>query len=189
MDGTAKRNRRPALSGLAFAAAMMLPASASTPAFAETGAAEFTATFATLNAAASTFVPSAGMVDVTAIHPSPAPQPMVQPITPEAGQGEAIGGHSIGGGIASYYGNELAGHRTASGERFNPSLMTAAHRTLPLGTMLRVTNPANGKSVVVRVNDRGPFHGNRILDLSKGAASQIGLIARGSGRVELTRLD
>jgi rare lipoprotein A len=180
MDGTATRTRHPALRGLAFAAALMLPASASGPAFADTGE-EFKTSFATLNAAASAFVPSAGMVDVTQIDPADEPAPA---IAPDFGQG-----HSIGSGVASYYGNELAGHRTASGERFDPGQLTAAHRTLPLGSRVRVTNPANGKSVVVRINDRGPFHGNRILDLSKSAAGQIGLIARGSGRVELTLLD
>jgi len=66
--------------------------------------------------------------------------------------------------------------------------MTAAHRSLPFGTMLRVTNPANGKSVVVRVNDRGPFSRGRLIDLSKSAASSLGLVARGSGRVELALL-
>jgi rare lipoprotein A len=160
-----------------MAAALLLPASASGPAFADTGA-DFSASFAPLNAAPSGFVPSAGMVDVTAI------ERVAQPESVAADTGRAIGG-----GVASYYGNELAGHRTASGERFDPGQLTAAHRTLPLGTKLRVTNPANGKSVVVRVNDRGPFARGRVLDLSKSAASQIGLVARGSGRVELAVLD
>ncbi len=92
-------------------------------------------------------------------------------------------------GMASYYGSELAGRRTASGERFNPNELTAAHRTLPLGTRIRVTNPANGQSVVVRVNDRGPFHGNRILDLSHGAARAIGIALRGTGRVVIDVLE
>ena len=86
-------------------------------------------------------------------------------------------------GMASYYGRELAGRRTASGERFNPNDLTAAHRTLPLGTRIRVTNPANGDAVVVRVNDRGPFHGNRVLDLSHQAARVIGIAQRGTGRI------
>jgi rare lipoprotein A len=179
MDGTAHNARRSALRGLALAAALMLPASASGPAFADTGA-EFKASFAPLNAAAAAFVPSAGMVDVTAIDPADELAPAT---------GIADSGRSIGGGVASYYGNELAGHRTASGERFDPGQLTAAHRTLPLGTKVRVTNPANGKSVVVRINDRGPFARGRVLDLSKSAASEIGLVARGSGRVELAVLD
>ena len=73
--------------------------------------------------------------------------------------------------------------KTASGERMNPSALTAAHRTLPFGTRLKVTNKSNGRSVVVRINDRGPFIKGRVLDLSKGAASAIGLTSRGVGRV------
>jgi rare lipoprotein A len=186
MDGTAKRTRRPALRGLAFAAAMMLPASASGPAFADTGSKDFAATFAQINVAAAAFVPTSGMVDVTKI--DPADEPSTSEIGTDGGLEDSIG-RAIGGGVASYYGNELAGHRTASGERFNPGLLTAAHRTLPLGSHVRVTNPANGKSVVVRINDRGPFARGRVLDLSKSAAQQIGLVQRGSGRVELTLLD
>lgn len=186
MDGTARRTRRPALRGLAFAAAMMLPASASGPAFAQTSREDFAASFATINVAAAAFVPSAGMVDVTKI--DPADEPETSSIATDSGLEESIG-RSIGGGIASYYGNELAGNRTASGERFDPGQLTAAHRTLPLGSHVRVTNPANGKSVVVRINDRGPFHGNRVLDLSKSAAQKIGLVQRGSGRVEMALLD
>jgi rare lipoprotein A len=93
----------------------------------------------------------------------------------------------VGGGVASWYGNELAGHRTASGERFNPNELTAAHRTLPLGTEVRVTY--QGRSVIVRVNDRGPFAGHRVIDLSRAAAEQIGLRRAGSGKVTLAVLD
>ena len=92
---------------------------------------------------------------------------------------------TIGSGKASYYGRELAGNRTASGERFNPSDLTAAHRTLPLGSKVRVTNPRTGDSVIVRINDRGPFHGNRLIDLSEAAARQVGIRAAGSGVVEI----
>jgi rare lipoprotein A len=92
---------------------------------------------------------------------------------------------SIGQGEASYYGNELAGNRTASGERFNPHGLTAAHRSLPLGTKLRVTNLANGMSVIVRVNDRGPFVRSRIIDVSLGAARQIRMVGSGHAQVKL----
>lgn len=92
---------------------------------------------------------------------------------------------TIATGVASYYGRELEGNRTASGERFNPSGLTAAHRTLPLGTIVRVTNKRTGDSVMVRINDRGPFHGNRLIDLSEAAAREVGLRAAGSGMVEL----
>ena len=85
--------------------------------------------------------------------------------------------------IASYYGREFAGRPTASGEKFNPSGMTAAHRTLPLGTRVEVTHAHNGRSVVVRINDRGPFIKGRSIDLSAGAARAIGL--GGLGRVHL----
>ena len=95
----------------------------------------------------------------------------------------------IGGGMASYYGRELAGNRTASGERFDPAGLTAAHRTLPFGSKVRVTNANTGKSVVVRINDRGPFHGNRVIDVSRAAATELGLIARGHGNVNLALLD
>jgi rare lipoprotein A len=94
----------------------------------------------------------------------------------------------VGDGIASYYGKELAGNRTASGERFNPAALTAAHRTLPLGSKLRVTNKANGKSVVVRINDRGPFHKSRLLDVSLAAARDIGMIGAGKAAVRLELL-
>lgn len=91
-------------------------------------------------------------------------------------------------GEASFYGQELAGNPTASGEIFDPERLTAAHRTLPLGSKVRVTNPRNGDSVVVRINDRGPFHGNRVIDLSTAAARTIGLIRSGTGRVNLALL-
>lgn len=93
----------------------------------------------------------------------------------------------IAGGMASWYGAELAGHRTASGERFDPSELTAAHRTLPLGSVVRVTY--QGRSVEVRINDRGPFVGHRVIDLSREAAEEIGLRRAGSGKVALAVLD
>ena len=96
---------------------------------------------------------------------------------------------AITGGNASYYGRKFHGRRTASGERFDMNAMTAAHRTLPFGTLVQVTNPSNGKTVTVRINDRGPFHGNRVIDVSRAAATQLGLIARGHGKVELALLD
>jgi rare lipoprotein A len=88
-------------------------------------------------------------------------------------------GHSFSG-IASFYGNE-SGSKTASGQRFNQNAMTAAHRSLPFGTKLRVTH--GGHSVIVTINDRGPFVRGRVLDLSTGAARAIGLTGAGVGRV------
>jgi rare lipoprotein A len=88
-------------------------------------------------------------------------------------------------GLASYYAAKFHGRRTASGEKFNSKLFTAAHLTLPFGTLLKVTNPGNSKSVVVRVNDRGPYIRDRILDLSRAAADLIGITRSGVARVEL----
>jgi rare lipoprotein A len=87
-------------------------------------------------------------------------------------------------GMASYYGSE-SGTRTASGARFNPGGMTAAHRSLPFGTKVRVTNKRNGRSVVVTINDRGPFIRGRIIDLSTGAAGIIGMRSSGVAPVSV----
>jgi rare lipoprotein A len=95
-------------------------------------------------------------------------------------------GEDLGEGVASWYGARFAGRKTASGERFDPGEMTAAHRTLPFGSRVRVTH--GGKSVIVRINDRGPFHGGRVIDLSKAAADELGLVGAGSGRVQLALL-
>ncbi len=94
----------------------------------------------------------------------------------------------IGSGMASYYGNELAGNRTASGERFDPGQLTAAHRSLPFGSLVRVTNTSNGDSVVVRINDRGPFAHGRVIDVSTAAAREIGMHRSGTARVKLALL-
>jgi rare lipoprotein A len=95
----------------------------------------------------------------------------------------------IDGGMASYYGDELAGNRTASGERFDPRQMTGAHRSLPFGSMVRVTNVSNGDSVVVRINDRGPFSRGRVIDISHAAAREIGMHRSGTARVKLALLN
>jgi rare lipoprotein A len=107
----------------------------------------------------------------------------------DAAPAEAGAGRPLAGGTASYYASQFHGRRTASGERFDMGAMTAAHRTLPFGSKVRVTNPANGKSVVVRINDRGPFTRGRTIDVSHAAAERLGLIARGHGRVELALVD
>lgn len=91
-------------------------------------------------------------------------------------------------GKASWYGPGFHGRTTANGERYNMNGLTAAHRYLPFGTKLRVTCNQTGKSVIVRVNDRGPFHGNRVLDLSKGAAKQLGIVQRGVGSVKIEKI-
>jgi rare lipoprotein A len=89
-------------------------------------------------------------------------------------------------GQASWYGKAHQGKLTASGERFDMHALTAAHRTLPFGTIVRVTHLKSGKSVNVRINDRGPFHSGRIIDLSYEAARRLGIVGRGTARVEFT---
>jgi len=88
-------------------------------------------------------------------------------------------------GWCSYYGREFYHHRTASGERLDPNELTAAHRTLPFGTRVRVTNLANGKRVVVRINDRGPFKKGRVLDVTPAAARALGFANAGLAHVRL----
>ena len=92
-------------------------------------------------------------------------------------------------GLASWYGPGFHGARTANGERFNQHAMTAAHRTLPFGTQVRVTNVNNGRSVVVRINDRGPFTGGRVIDLSMAAAQTIGMVSSGVAPVQIEVLN
>jgi rare lipoprotein A len=96
-------------------------------------------------------------------------------------------GKVIGTGAASWYGIELHGQRTASGKVFDMHAMTAAHRTLPFGTKVKVINRRNGRSVVVIVTDRGPYAKGRIIDVSMAAARELGMYRRGTGRVELRR--
>lgn len=91
-------------------------------------------------------------------------------------------------GVASWYGGRFHGRRTASGEIYDMHDHTAAHKTLPMGTVLLVRNLENGKTTVVRVNDRGPFVKNRIIDLSLGAAREIGMVRKGTARVEIVAL-
>lgn len=138
------------------------------------GAAGAPAARAPIAASASAAVPQMPLVHIERSAPPPAETP--PPVAPpERPRGDVV--------EASYYGQGFAGRPTASGERFDPKLLTAAHRTLAFGTLVKVTDTATGKSVVVRINDRGPFHGNRALDLSEGAARQIGLAERGTGKV------
>ncbi|GAA0622717.1 septal ring lytic transglycosylase RlpA family protein [Brevundimonas kwangchunensis] len=91
-------------------------------------------------------------------------------------------------GLASWYGAQFNGRPTATGERFDMNALTAAHKTLPLPGLVEVTNTANGRSIVVRVNDRGPFVDNRIIDLSRGSAEALGLLERGVGEVRVRYL-
>lgn len=104
---------------------------------------------------------------------------LVKPATPPV-----VGGHQEG--VASWYGPGFHGRRTANGEVYDQYELTAAHRTLPLGTRIKVTNERTGKFVVVRINDRGPFIKGRVVDLSRGAAKVIGLTATGVAPVKVS---
>ncbi|QIG78363.1 septal ring lytic transglycosylase RlpA family protein [Stakelama tenebrarum] len=115
---------------------------------------------------------------------TPAPSPIAT-ATRRVAEGVS---RMLGTGEASYYGPGLVGNPTANGERFDPSKMTAAHRTLPMGSRVRVTDTRSGRSVVVRINDRGPYHGRRVIDLSEGAARKLGILDRGTARVRLSLL-
>src|ERR1700760_1021420 len=110
------------------------------------------------------------------VEPPPAPPVIAAPKSKKAG-------HKLAG-WASFY--RLTGYKTANGETFDPNLLTAAHRTLPFGTKLRVTNVKTGKSVIVRVNDRGPSIPARELDLSYSAAETLGMVEQGVGKVQMT---
>lgn len=91
-------------------------------------------------------------------------------------------------GMASYYGNEFQGRKTANGERYDQKELSGAHRTLPFGTMVRVRNTANDRSVVVRINDRGPWKESRVLDVSYAAAEKLEMTRSGTAAVEVTVL-
>lgn len=101
--------------------------------------------------------------------------------------GEVLAGGDQCGG-ASWYGPGFNGKRAASGEIFDQNAMTAAHKTLPFGTKVKVIDQRTGKSVLVKINDRGPYHGSRIIDLSKAAATKLGLVAKGTGKVCIARV-
>lgn len=96
-----------------------------------------------------------------------------------------LGQRVVSDGVASWYGPKFAGRQTANGEIFDPSQLTAAHKTLPFGTQVRVTNLNNGRSVTVRINDRGPFKPGRVIDLSRAAAERVGMIGSGTAPVSL----
>ena len=166
-----------AISTIVAAAALALPAQASSPkAWADGGSdSEFSDSFERFGELPETVQPRGNVVDLDTFDP---------PVEAE----EETSGSSLGFGMASYYGKKFHGRRTASGEPFDMNAMTAAHKTLPFGTKLRVINPNNGKTVVVRINDRGPFTKGRTIDLSRSAAQEIGIVSSGHGRVELELL-
>lgn len=151
---------------LALAAAIAVPASAATP-----------VDHTVEGPAAPIRFESSPVVQPVPAAPEPAPETEAEADT-----------RSLGTGVASYYGRKFHGRRTASGERFDMHALTAAHRSLPFGSEVRVTDPRSGRSVTVRINDRGPFSRSRTIDLSRAAAQEIGLVNRGHGTVELELL-
>lgn len=166
-----------ALRSIVLLAALALPATAAQPrenANTATASAALDANLVARTALPTAPAPAANAIDLSHIDPPVDVSPVAT---------------SIGGGVASYYGRRFHGRPTASGEKFDMNAMTAAHRTLPFGSLVEVTNPRNGKTVTVRINDRGPFHGNRVIDVSRAAATELGLIGPGSGTVELAVLD
>ena len=123
-------------------------------------------------------------MDQMAARPAMSEEALQQSVRPDATIASAIS-EIFQRGRASWYGPGFDGKRTASGERFEPQAMTAAHRSLPFGTRVRVTHVSTGRSVVVRINDRGPFHPGRIIDVSRTAAIELGILRRGRDTVEL----
>jgi rare lipoprotein A len=141
------------------------------PGFTTIAAPSFNDAFSSYVATPDAPLVAPGAVDVTSLPPVAEPE-----------------AEDIGAGLASWYGPGLSGHATASGERFDPGELTAAHRSLPFGSKVRVTNPRNGRSVVVRINDRGPYTGGRVIDLSEAAARQLGITGSGEAKVTLALL-
>jgi rare lipoprotein A len=164
----------------ALALAIATPATAGSPAHeaaAPSAKADFAEHFAAFKAPATPSV-SDSAVDITTSQPS-AKRKADKPVA-------LLDTHRvIGSGRASFYASEFHGRRTASGARFDMHALTAAHRTLPFGSKVRVTNERNGRSVVVTINDRGPFHDSRILDVSRAAAERLAMVNAGSAGVKL----
>jgi rare lipoprotein A len=120
--------------------------------------------------------------------PARAPASAVAPVTaPPASEEEPGAGEEIGRGGASWYGGRFHNRRTASGERFDMTALTAAHRSLPFGTLVCVRSLVNGRTVVVRINDRGPWARQRVIDLSRAAAQALDMIGLGVKQVALSR--
>lgn len=123
----------------------------------------------------------AGVALLAACQSAPPPQAFVPPPPTTADERPQF----MQVGLASWYGPGFHGNRTASGERFNMNALTAAHRTLPFNSYVRVTDLATGRSVIVRINDRGPYEAHRIIDLSARAARELGITTDGTARVRV----
>ena len=128
--------------------------------------------------------PTANIIKIKKVKPvGPLPQPAPSPVATKTAKPSKL--IQVVQGAASWYGPGFYGRTTASGERLRKGTLTAAHRTLPFGTRVRVTNLSNGRSVVVRINDRGPFKYHRVIDLAHGAASQLQMMQAGEVPVKL----
>ena len=153
----------------AIGAALLL--ALGTQAYAQTAAASAAAAVSATAAKAKAAIVDGAASAKAAVTPAATAAPAPAPATASAGEASE--------GKVAYYGRKFAGRKTASGERFNPGALTMAHKTLPFGTLVRVTNLKNNKSVVVRVNDRGPFSADRVGDLSQAAAGKIRMLKSG----------
>lgn len=133
---------------------------------------------------------ASGLVDATPRYEAPRSAGNKSPYTVWGKQYSVTGNNDgyVQRGIASWYGEKFHGHKTSNGEVFDMYTMTAAHKSLRIPSYARVTNLDNGRSVVVRVNDRGPFHGDRLIDLSYAAAKKLGYQSRGTARVEVAAI-
>ena len=128
--------------------------------------------------------PTTNIIKIKKVKPvRPLPQPAPSPVATKTAKPSKL--IQVVQGAASWYGPGFYGRTTANGERFRKGTLTAAHRTLPFGTRVRVTNLSNGRSVVVRINDRGPFKYHRVIDLAHGAASQLKMMQAGQVPVKL----
>lgn len=125
------------------------------------------------------------LASLSQAQPASAPAAAAPAPTTASTPAPAAAGGDVAEGKVAYYGRKFAGRKTASGERFNPAAMTMAHKTLPFGTMVRVTNLKTNKSVVVRVNDRGPTTPDRIGDVSQGAAAKLRMLRSGVVQAKL----
>jgi rare lipoprotein A len=141
-------------------------------------------------AMAATFPSTAPSVSIRELDAAPSwDEKFIRQMNPAPAANGLLASAGVTVGQASWYGPGFYGGRTASGEVLRPGTLTAAHRYLAFGTKVRVTNLQNGLTAVVRINDRGPFHGGRIIDLAHGAAQQLGVTSSGTAQVKIEVLN
>ena len=139
---------------------------------------------------AATFPSTAPSVSIRELDAAPSwDEKFIRQMNPAPAANGLLASAGVTVGQASWYGPGFYGGRTASGEVLRPGTLTAAHRYLAFGTKVRVTNLQNGLTAVVRINDRGPFHGGRIIDLAHGAAQQLGVTSSGTAQVKIEVLN